>query len=45
MTKDDGRELELALLRNKLAKSEQMGSGFVDRVAAIKARIAELEAN
>lgn len=45
MSKDDGRELELALLRNKLAKSEQMGSGYADRIEAIKARIAELEAN
>lgn len=44
MAKDDnGRELELALLRNKLAKSEQMGAGYKDRMAAIQKRIDELE--
>lgn len=37
------REEELASLRAKLASSQGMGDGYKERIAAIEARIAELE--
>lgn len=41
---DDERAAEIERLKATLAASERAGPGYAKRIAAIKARIAELEA-